>query len=133
MNGKQNWEVVYFWRGLGLFLLFITIIISITVYLRPDTLDSEGLYRAREGRNPHALVSEEEKKNTSLLNAGKKYFVGLYLDERLAIYEKIEDGRVVLLELLPYLVKEVHYTELRKGIYFSTEEEKEAILEYLTS
>ncbi|MEW5921959.1 MAG: hypothetical protein AB1796_13660 [Bacillota bacterium] len=133
MNGKQNWEKLYFWRGLGLFLAFLCIIFGATAYLRHAHLEGDSLYRVHPGSDPYASVKEEERENNLPLNGEKKYFVGIHHEERLAIYEKSGDGRIILLELLPYLVKEVHYVELKKGIYFSTEEEKESILEYLTS
>ncbi|MEW5920222.1 MAG: hypothetical protein AB1796_04560 [Bacillota bacterium] len=127
MNEKHN-----IWRGLGLMAVFVFIMFGVTAYLYHAQLEGDDLSPVQPERNPYASVKEGEIDDNQSLNGDKEYFVGIYQEERLAIYAADENGAIVLLEVLPYLVNKDHYAELKQGIYFSTEEEKESILEYLT-
>ncbi len=138
MNREQNLEKVYFWRGLSIFVLFVFIIISGTYLLRytqVEGIENKGQYLTRDGRVLYPVIKKEEEKRDNYLplNSVKKYFIGLHGNNRLAIYEQKEDGSTIIVEILPYHAKEAYFMELQKGIFFSTEEEKESILEYLTS
>lgn len=62
----------------------------------------------------------------------KKMFLGVH-NEKIAVFAEDQSGNKILIEILPYNVKNVYYEELKRGIPFCGEEEKIKLLENYTS
>lgn len=61
-----------------------------------------------------------------------KTFLGVH-NEKIAVFVEDLSGDKILIEILPYNVKNVYYEELKRGIPFCGEEEKMKLLENYTS
>jgi len=97
--------------------------------------DRELPYEANEVKvSPENDTSENMTAETDFgqESEDKEYFLGIY-GERIAVYSRHSSGEVTLEEVLPYLVKNVYYDELTRGIPFFSSEEKLLLLENLTS
>ncbi len=92
------------------------------------------------GDSPHLLRGEEEKEPAGInkknepgaIVARKKMLLGIH-NEKIAVFEEDRSGNKILIEVLPYNVKNVYYEELIQGVPFYSEEEKMKLLENYTS
>lgn len=77
------------------------------------------------------LVYEGEEFEAEKEEKTEKKYISIY-EDRIAIYKgKPPEGE--LMEVTPYMVKDVYKSELKEGIPYTTEEEREQILESYTS
>lgn len=111
----------------------------------PEKLDETVLSEARRIPSHYALpegwhfTQKQNENGTYFLTKVKKIcsdcsqysYLGVY-DENIAVFKGVPpDG--VLIEVLDYEVKDVYKEELKNGIPFENEKEKNQILESLTS
>jgi hypothetical protein len=82
--------------------------------------------------SPENNENEERLETTRCDTDEKEYYLGVYEDQ-IAVYEREPRGGIILREVLPLRAKDVYYQELQKGVPFSTEEEKNLLLENYTS
>ncbi len=128
----------------GMFSLLVAFIFLAAFYLFPEQ-DHNGVpdnnYHNSEkesvpGKDLEEYYLQELEKNDSFYGVVEEdepiLYLGIY-DEKIAVFRKQLSEEPVLVEVLPYPVKNVYRSELRQGIPFSTREEKERILENLTS
>ncbi|HHT46487.1 MAG TPA: hypothetical protein GX004_04225 [Firmicutes bacterium] len=96
---------------------------------------------ARENYEGGELIFEEEKSdpgqletedNTGSIMQGELLYLGVY-NGKIAVYAEDPSGNKILKEVLPYIVKNVYYDELKRGIPFYGEEGKMKLLEDYTS
>jgi hypothetical protein len=62
----------------------------------------------------------------------KKFYLGIAGNDYIAVFQGEAPGGK-LVEITEYKVKEIHREELRKGVTFETEAQKDSLLQYFTS
>ncbi|MGI6319031.1 MAG: hypothetical protein GX263_06885 [Firmicutes bacterium] len=90
---------------------------------------SDEFFFKKEEREPD-WVNKENNPGAKLPEG--KTFLGVH-NEKIAVFVEDLSGDKILIEILPYNVKNVYYEELKRGIPFCGEEEKMKLLENYTS